>query len=256
MRGATEVSFAPTPHRILAVQVLCWCSILALVLLSSWQWMVAAALMYVVYGGLGISLTFHRILSHGAFKLKPLVRKTLITLASFANVGSPITWVAVHRAHHRYVDTAKDPHSPQFYPWWYMLFGTMFSKVHPKFAVDLLRDPFCRFIHQYYFALQVPWAVVLWLLGGWEAVAALHLAPAGLTWLGGSTVNYLNHLAGYQPYGHVGTSTNNLLTGFLVMGEGWHNAHHAFPTKATTRTKWWEFDLVFWLGRLVGQPRR
>lgn len=246
---------APTAHRILAVQLAAWLSIPILAIYGEWYWLLAAFGMYFLYGGVGVALTFHRILSHAAFKLKPSVRKALIVLASFANVGSPITWVAVHRAHHRYTDTPRDPHSPHHSPWWYMMFGTMFAHVSVKFSVDLLRDPFCLFVHRWYFALQLPWIALLFVLGGWKAVLALHLVPGGLTWLGGSLVNYLNHLSGYKPFDNQGTSTNNLITGFLVFGEGWHNAHHASPTRPTTSVRWWEFDPLYWAGRLLGKAR-
>lgn len=247
--------FAPTPLRIFIVQLLGWISIPLLLVYGSWQYIVAALLMYVLYGGAGVALTFHRILSHGAFRLKPLMRKVMITIASFANVGSAITWVAVHRAHHKFTDTIRDPHSPHHLPWYVMMFGTMWSKAHPKYAVDLMRDPYCKFMHQYYYALQIPYVILLAVLGGWQAVAAFHLVPGALTWLGGSGVNYLNHMSGYKPFDNQGTSTNHPLTGYLVFGEGWHNKHHASPTSPTTRVNWWEFDLLYWIGRTIGKAR-
>lgn len=97
--------------------------------------------------------------------------------------------------------------------------------------------------------------MLLFLLGGWQFVLAFHLVPGGLTWLGGSLVNYLNHLSGYKPFDGQGTSTNNFVTGYLVFGEGWHNAHHAAPTHPTTSVRWWEFDPLFWVGCLLGKPR-
>jgi len=247
--------FSPTPLRILLVQLFSWIGIVALVIFGDWQYICAGILMYVLYGGAGVALTFHRILSHGAFKLKPLTRKIMILIGSFANVGSAITWVAVHRAHHRFADTPRDPHSPQHMSFIYMMFGTMYSKVQAKYSVDLMRDPWARFVHNYYFALQVPWILLLAFLGGWQAVLAFHFVPGGLTWLGGSLVNYLNHLHGYKPFDNQGTSTNNLVTGYLVFGEGWHNVHHAAPTKPTTKLNWWEFDLLYHIGCLIGKPR-
>lgn len=247
--------FAPTPLRIFIVQLISWLSIPVLLIWGTWPFMVAAVLMYILYGGAGVALTFHRILSHRAFKLKPVVRKIMIVIASFANVGSAITWVAVHRAHHRYADTSKDPHSPHHMPWYYMMFGTMYSKAHPKFAIDLLRDPFCKFMHKWYYAVQIPYVILLAVLGGWQAVLAFHFIPGALTWIGGSAVNYLNHTSGYKPFDDQGTSTNHPLTGYLVFGEGWHNVHHANPTKPTTSLNWWEFDLLYWIGCLIGTRR-
>lgn len=224
--------------------------------MGDWQFILSALVMYVLYGALGVALTFHRILAHGAFKLNPFMRKVLITIGSFANVGSAITWVAVHRAHHRFTDTVNDPHSPHHKSFWYMLFGTMYSKVHPKYSINLMRDGYCRFLHNWYFAVQLPYVIALFMLGGWQAALAFHFVPGGLTWLGGSLVNYVNHLHGYKTSTTLkGTSTNNLFTGFLVFGEGWHSEHHATPTKPTTKVNWWEFDLVFHLGKLVGKVR-
>lgn len=250
-------TFSPTPRKIFTVQLLSWLAIIWFYSTVSWPWILLSIVFYILYAGAGVALTFHRILSHGAFRVRPLMRKALIVLASYANVGSPITWVAVHRAHHRHCDTPKDPHSPQHMSWYYMLFGTMWSPVQLKYvAKDLLRDPFCAFVHHYYFAIQLPWVWFLLSAGGLKAVLACHIVPGGLTWLAGSLVNYLNHINGYVTNPVDDTSTNNPVTGFLVMGEGWHNNHHAHPTAPTTKQNWWEFDLLYHIGCLVGTPRK
>jgi fatty-acid desaturase len=247
--------FSPSPLKIFLVQLFSWISIVTFVYYASWPWIVLSILFYIIYAGAGVGLGFHRVLSHSSFKVNSIIRKILLVIGSFANVGSPITWVAVHRAHHRYCDTEKDPHSPKFMSFWYMMFGTMYSKVNIKFSIDLMRDPFCQFLHTYYYLLQVPWILFLFLIGGIPAVLACHIIPGGMTWLAGSLVNYLNHVKGYVDNETKDLSKNNLITGFLVMGEGWHNNHHFRPTSATTKGNWWEFDLIYWIGRLVGKPR-
>ena len=81
---------APTAPRILFVQLLAWLSIPLLLWATTWPLWLAAFGMYFMYGGVGVALTFHRILSHGAFRVSPLVRRALIIIGSFANVGSPL----------------------------------------------------------------------------------------------------------------------------------------------------------------------
>jgi stearoyl-CoA desaturase (delta-9 desaturase) len=84
------------------------------------------------------------------------------------------------------------------------------------------------------------------------AVIACHIVPGGLTWLAGSFVNWHNHLHGYQRYKTTDTSKNSFITGFLVLGEGWHNTHHAKPIYATTSSAWYEFDMIYYIAILFG----
>jgi len=243
---------APSGNRIFAVQLVCWASILLFFSFAGLSWILLSLVAYVFYAGAGVALTFHRTLSHNAWKFPKSIRYFLILLASMANVGSPLTWVAIHRAHHKYCDTPNDPHSPRHKSFWFMMFGSMYAKVSVKHVRDLLRDPFIMFVHRYYYVIQIPWIVGLYLAGGWLAVAACHLVPGGLTWLAGSFVNWFNHLHGYQRFVTKDTSTNHWFTGFLVLGEGWHNAHHAHPIRATTSTAWYEVDLIYYIARMFG----
>jgi fatty-acid desaturase len=244
--------FSPSSYKLLLVQTLLALSIVPFLMHASWFWIVVALIFYVLYAGVGVALTFHRTLSHKAFQFHPLVKKILIIIGSLANVGSPLTWVAIHRAHHLYCDTPKDPHSPHHHPAWFVLFTSMFAKVSLRTVKDLLRDPFVLSLHKYYFLIQLPWIALLALIGGWQAVFACHFIPGALTWLAGSFLNYFNHLHGYKNWHSSDTSRNHWLTGFIVMGEGWHNNHHAKPIKATTQERWFEFDLLYHLARFIG----
>lgn len=248
--------FAPSSNKIFIVQLFSWISILVFYSTQSLFWISISLLFYVIYAGAGVALTFHRTLSHRSWTFNPLVKKILIIIASFANVGSAITWVAVHRDHHRYCDTKKDPHSPHVYPWWYVMFGTMYSTVSIRRVPDLLKDDFLLFIHKYYYLIQVPWIVCLYLIGGIDAVFACHIIPGGLTWLAGSLVNYWNHKFGYQNFETNDTSTNNALTGWLVLGEGWHNNHHAKATNGSTQVEPFEIDLIFFIAKLLGGSQK
>lgn len=244
--------FSPSSYKIFLVQLFAWISTVIFYSTAPLYWIFISFLFYVIYAGAGVALTFHRTLSHNSFKFHPLIRRLMILIASLANVGSALTWVAVHRAHHKYCDTPKDPHSPRHNSFWFMIFGSMFAKVSIRHVKDLLKDPFVLFVHNYYYLIQIPWLMFLYVLGGWYAVFACHVIPGGLTWLAGSFVNWYNHLYGYRRFEIKNTSTNSFITGFLVLGEGWHNAHHAKPISATTSNAWYEIDLIYYIAKLLG----
>jgi fatty-acid desaturase len=244
--------FAPSSFKLFLAQTVCWISIVALLLHGSMLLIGISLIFYVLYAGAGVALTFHRTLSHNAFKFHPIVKRSMILLSCLANVGSPLSWVAIHRAHHRFCDTPLDPHSPKYKSFWFMIFGSMYAKPPVRYVRDLLRDNFCVAAHQYYFLIQVPWIIFLYSIGGMWAVIACHLVPGGMTWLAGSFVNWFNHRHGYQLTYTKDSSTNHWLTGLLVLGEGWHNNHHNAPIQATTKILAHEFDAIYYIARLLG----
>ncbi|KAG8379825.1 hypothetical protein BUALT_Bualt07G0129700 [Buddleja alternifolia] len=65
-----------------------------------------------VITGLGITLSYHRNLSHRSFKVPKWLEYFLAYCGLHALQGNPIAWVSTHRYHHQFVDTEKDPHSP------------------------------------------------------------------------------------------------------------------------------------------------
>jgi fatty-acid desaturase len=244
--------FSPSSYKLLFVQILLALSIIPFLIYASWFWIGIAAVFYVLYAGFGVAIAFHRTLSHRAFQFHPFVKYAITVIGSMANVGSPLTWVATHRAHHLYCDTSRDPHSPHHHPAWFVLFTSMFAKVSLRTVKDLLKDPFILFLHKYYFLIQVPWIFLLAMIGGWQAVFACHFIPGALTWLAGSFLNWFNHLYGYRNTEIEDSSRNHWLTALIVMGEGWHNNHHARPISATTQVKKHEVDILYYLGRLLG----
>ena len=235
--------FAPSPIKLLVVQSFCWLCIIPFYAMADTRHVLLSLFFYTLYAGFGVAMTFHRVLSHRAYRFHPWVNRTLQVLACLANVGSPLGWVAVHRAHHRYNDTELDPHSPNVKSSAFVLLWSMYAKPRLRFVPDLLRDPFMLVLHRYYFLLQVPWILLLYLLGGWWAVLACHVIPGGLTWLAGSFLNWYNHVGGQV--------SNRFLTGYLVFGEGWHRNHHERSTDVTTTKEWWQFDAIYWFSRLL-----
>ena len=222
---------------------------------------------------LGVTLGFHRMLTHGAFDAPTWVRVALAIAGSFAVEGSVIRWVADHRRHHMFTDREGDPHSPHLVDddtWrgtlrglWHAHIGWFFVKettVVPRFAPDLLKDRPIRIVSKL-FAL---WTVLSFAAAPAIALAVTrswHDAVTALVW--GSlvrifllhhvtwSVNSICHFFGKRPYETGDFSTNNWLMSIVSFGEGWHNNHHAFPSSAFHGLEWWQVDLTGLVIRLL-----
>ena len=81
--------------------------------------------------------------------------------------------------------------------------------------------------------------------------ASLYLAPAALVLLVGGSVNVLGHTWGYRNHETTDLSRNNIILGYLMWGEGWHNNHHAEPANPYLGCRWWEIDISGWVISLI-----
>jgi sn-1 stearoyl-lipid 9-desaturase len=240
---------------------------LAVLALFYWSWTGLFALLFLnwVSGSLGIGMGYHRLLTHRGYKTPKAVEYFLTACGTLALEGGPINWVVTHRIHHAHTDREGDPHTPRDGRLWshigWILFGT--AQQHDeatlrRYAPDLMKDGFHRWINRWYFLPLVVQGVVLFALGGlplllWglflRVVVGLHA-----TWL----VNSATHLWGRQRFQTGDDSRNSWWVALLTFGEGWHNNHHAHPTSAKHGLAWYEFD-PNWLGirflKLVGLAR-
>jgi stearoyl-CoA desaturase (delta-9 desaturase) len=221
---------------------------------------------------LGITVGFHRLLTHGAFRARPLVRGVLAALGCLAVEGPPIVWVANHRLHHHFSDKPGDPHSPHRFGRRPM--GRLRSFVHAhvgwmlteppadilRYAPDLLRDPIVVRVNRRYLSIVAAGLVVPALIG-WAALGGWLGLVDGLLW-GGLVrifavqhvtwcINSVCHVVGGRPYATRDESRNNALLGLLALGEGWHNNHHAAPASAAHGLAWWQVDVSYVVVRLL-----
>jgi stearoyl-CoA desaturase (delta-9 desaturase) len=220
----------------------------------------------------GITVGFHRLFVHRAFETNSTVKFILAALGSMAVQAPLFKWVAVHRRHHRHSDEPGDPHSPHHHGpgllgwlrgYWHSHIGWFFDPDPPDldhYIKDLRQDPVLRLADSLFLlwvalGLVIP-AVLGGILKGWWAGVWTGLLWGGLvriflvhhvTW----SVNSACHLWGFRPYRSDDESRNNFLFGVLALGEGFHNTHHAFPTSARHGLRWWEFDLSYWVIRLL-----
>lgn len=205
-----------------------------------------------VTGGIGITLCYHRLLTHASFKVPKPLEYFLTFLGVFASEGGPINWVARHRIHHAFPDTDKDPHSPRHGFWWSHVFWLFRHRpiiddyeLYSPYARDLARDPVHRFLNSTHGLYQILLGIALYYWGGFPfLVWGLFLRTVfvyHVTWF----VNSATHKWGYKTYAVNDDSTNLWWVALLSFGEGWHNNHHAFQRSARHGLKFWEFDQTY-----------
>jgi len=197
---------------------------------------------YWVTACLGVTLGYHRLLSHRSFIVPRWLERFFATCGAISCQHGPIDWVGLHRHHHSFSDTEVDHHNSKKGFWWSHM-GWMFKDVEalkavPKLSADLIKDPYYRFLNKYFLLLQIPIGLSLYAIGqklgvgGWVLVLwgiPLRLVVVyHITWL----VNSATHCWGKAPFESGDSSKNNAWVAALTFGEGWHNTHHAFPNSA------------------------
>lgn len=209
---------------------------------------------YFLTGCLGISVTFHRYLAHKSWNAPRWWVYLGSILGTYGIQGSPIAWANNHVAHHRYVDTDKDPHSPITMPWWKVQWFSMLTP-HENFRFAIKNmNPFQNFIHRYYFMMHASVILALSFFVGLHMLAVLYFVPAAILWNLANLVNTLNHSRfGYRNYDTKDFSTNHFITGILSWGEGWHNNHHYRAGSPKFGHKWYEFDPSYLFIRIIGK---
>ena len=207
--------------------------------------------------GLGITIGYHRLLTHRSFTCPAWLEAFFAMLGNLAMEGGPITWVSHHRQHHLESDTVLDPHNIRqgfwhaHMGWVFMRYPSWYEKGQRDiFSPDLQKSAFLRGLEKYHYALPVLTGVLLFVLGGlsmflWAFCFRL-IFTYHTTWF----VNSAAHLWGYRPFKKE-LATNNWWVALFSWGEGWHNNHHAFPTSARHGLRLWEFDIAFMLIRML-----
>jgi stearoyl-CoA desaturase (delta-9 desaturase) len=231
------------------------------------------ALLAVTYliTAVGITVGFHRLLTHRAFQTYPRVERVFAVLGSLSVQGSVMDWVADHRKHHAHTDREGDPHSPHvghgsgLAGLWHAHVGwlleTQGQADWKRYAPELYEDPAMRRIGR-----RFPLLVAVSLLVPTLAGCALHGftlggAARGLVW-GGLvriflvhhvtwSVNSVCHFFGRRRFDVADHSTNVGWLAVLSLGESWHHNHHAFPRSACHGLRWYEVDPSGWVITLM-----
>src|SRR6478752_592011 len=258
-RVASAVVTAVPPLMVVIAMWLGWMGDLL-----QWQDLLILALSYMIIGS-GITVGFHRLLTHRSFRCHRVVRMGFAALGSAAAEGPVIDWVATHRKHHQFSEVDGDPHSPHVghgTGWRGALSGLVHAHVgwvfrdmevadERRYAKDLLADPLLRFVDRTF---------VLWVAAGLAAAFGLGVLLTGtvkgglvaLLWGGAAriffmhhatfSINSLCHYFGRHDYDTGDESRNLAWLAIPTWGEAWHNNHHAFPCSYRHGLRRWQID--------------
>jgi len=210
----------------------------------------------------GITIGYHRLLTHRAFETYRPVKYLLAILGSMAVQGPVIDWVADHRKHHAHTDEEGDPHSPHvghgsgIAGLWHAHTGWLFESNGvadaKRYARDLREDAGMRFINRWFIAwvllgLAIPFGL------GFALTGTLGGALTALFWGGLVRVFFLHHVTwsinsichffGRRRFETADRSTNVFWLAIPSLGEAWHHNHHAFPRAAVQGLRWYEIDV-------------
>ncbi|HEX3684262.1 MAG TPA: fatty acid desaturase [Bryobacteraceae bacterium] len=243
---------------ITIVMALLHLAALAALFAFSWRALAVAIFLYWMATGLGISLGYHRLLTHRSYKVPRALEYFFAVCGALTLEGGPISWVATHRIHHQKSDQEGDPHSPRDGAWWahvgWLIFGKSLhndTRTMSKYAPDLAKQPFYVWLNNYHWVPLVCLSVFLFAFGGvsvflWaiclRVVFGLHA-----TWL----INSATHMWGTRRFKTRDDSRNNWWVALFTFGEGWHNNHHAHPTSARHGLVWYEFDASWILLKIL-----
>ncbi|CAM8994915.1 unnamed protein product [Rhodiola kirilowii] len=189
-------------------------------------------------GVLGITLSYHRNLTHRSFTLPKWLEYVFAYCGVLALEGGPIDWVSTHRYHHKFADSERDPHSP-IEGFWFSHFCWIFDRYSltekcgdPSNVADLRKEVFYRFLEKTYYLHPVGVGPLLYAFGG-VPYLVLGLGVRIVSWNTGDS------------------SRNNWWVAILTFGEGWHNNHHAFEYSARHGLDWWQLDVTWWIIRVL-----
>ncbi len=255
-------------HKFNVVNVVFFSAITLLAVIGGpWYWMRAGisrvewALFawFVIATGLSITIGYHRLFAHRAFKASRLLTFLSLFFGAAAFEQSALMWASQHRDHHRYVDTPLDPYNIR-QGFWYAHMGWMlFWRQETDYSNvrDLAADPLIMHQHRYYILWAVTTGVLLPLalgaLTGHLLGALIVVVAARLTFVHHSTfcINSVCHTFGRATYDIDSTARDHWLVALITFGEGYHNFHHRFASDYRNGVRWYHWDPSKWLIALL-----
>ena len=232
-----------------------------------WNWFLFGLfLAFFVATAMSITLGYHRLFSHQAFKAKWPVKLFVLLFGAAAFQNAALWWSSEHRKHHRHVDTDDDPYDITKGFFWAHIGWLMFNP-NPEPPMDkvqdLLKDPLVAWQSRWinHIAVVVGFALptalgYLYAIGSgvmepWVGALGGFLIPgvARITLVHHGTfcINSLCHLIGDRPYSTECTARDSWIAAIFTMGEGYHNYHHEFQWDYRNGVKPWQLDPSKWI---------
>jgi stearoyl-CoA desaturase (delta-9 desaturase) len=213
----------------------------------------------------------HRYAAHGAFKMSRGWEKFFFIFAYItqgSHYMSPRAYAIMHRYHHAYADTEKDPHSPMFSS---NLFSMMWRtrsfyqdiikgrmKVEERFEKSLPSWPaFDRWANGT--LSRALWVIayvaffILFATSPWQYLLLPVIITMGA--FHGAIINWFAHKYGYINFKLKNTAMNLFFIDILMLGESYHNNHHKHPSSINFGRRWHEIDPIYPVIRVLAKLR-
>lgn len=211
----------------------------------SWWYLLFGYVFSKVFNILGFEIGLHRLWSHKSFTTKPWKEYLLHVFAFPLLYGSSIVFSGVHRQHHAYSDTKKDPHIVT--PRWKSIFYIREKgfKIESKFVSDLIHSPTHKWIHRHYFPLNVLLLVLFLALFGPVITGWFLSFMVIYNFVSAALFNILTHVPelGTRTFDTKDNSTNNWFVQLITWSEGLHNHHHYDSKKWDFRVNKGDIDI-------------
>lgn len=221
---------------------------------------------------IAVGLGLHRLWSHDTYKTNKYIEFILVIFSAATLQGPALSWASNHFKHHAYTDTEKDPHSPLKYKnkimgflWshmgWMMTGEGSYKSISKITMVKLGRNKLLRWQLKYYWPIAISMNTIFPALVGYMIGGTTISAFAGFLFIGLGRalqqqatffVNSLCHFFGTQKY-IKGTSRDVWWLFFMLLGENWHNFHHAFPSDYRNGVRWYQLDIHKWIIYLMSK---
>jgi fatty-acid desaturase len=208
---------------------------------------------------LTVTVGYHRGLAHRALAMHPITRFIVVKGGIWLTGLDPKTWVVMHRMHHAYSDTARDPHPPspggllamikqEYVGATRTVRGLRVKeRTYMRYAADLDFEVHPLLLHYMWwlpFVVHAIAGIVLGFTVGWLFGIAYYVGIASHP-VTGALVNYFGHSSGGRNFDTSDDSRNNLLVAWFLLGEGFQNNHHRYPRSASFAYRRSEVDLGY-----------
>lgn len=226
------------------------------------QYWVSLLVFWFVVGVIGNGVAAHRYFSHSQFETYTPIRYILAYLTILGGIGSPTDWSIQHTIHHAKTDKENDPHSPKYSSAFHVFYGWIITlknssyiaeRYSRRIAITQLRNNFYGFFHYNRIKIIYGTCLILFLIN--PIYPLLYALAVCLDFVRIGCVNYFCHTSGYRNHECRDNSRNNLLVGWLGMGFGWHNNHHAHVGRLILHERWWEIDIEGYVGWILSKNK-
>jgi stearoyl-CoA desaturase (delta-9 desaturase) len=206
----------------------------------------------------------HRYAAHKMFLMNKFWERCF-SLFTYITQGSsylsPRAYAIMHRMHHAFSDTPKDPHSPHnssnvFTMMWKtkdIYIAYVRNNMMPEARFDM--QPIWERLEK----LGETWFSRLAWGTAYTLVYIFLFMYADMPWwcflfipihylmgpIHGAIVNWSGHKYGYSNFDNNDKSKNSLPWDILMLGELFQNNHHKLPNRVNFGTRWFEFDPTY-----------